>query len=68
MTKLRNLAALVALSGAAVLPACSMFGGNSGSDQVSRAVRVGDVMHRDRGRMLPDDVAHHIKSHVDQGP
>ena len=37
MTKLRNLAALVALSGAAVLPACSMFGGNSGSDQASRA-------------------------------
>jgi peptidoglycan hydrolase-like protein with peptidoglycan-binding domain len=31
MIKIRNFAALLALSGIAVLPACSMFGGDSGS-------------------------------------
>ena len=36
MIKIRNLAALLALSGVAVLPACSMFGGDS-SSRSSRA-------------------------------
>ena len=36
MIKIRNFAALLALSGVAVLPACSMFGGD-GSSRSSRA-------------------------------
>ena len=37
MTKIRNFAALLALSGVAVLPACSMFGGDDSSSRSSRA-------------------------------
>jgi peptidoglycan hydrolase-like protein with peptidoglycan-binding domain len=37
MTKIRNFAALLALSGVAVLPACSMFGGDNSNSRSSRA-------------------------------
>ena len=37
MTKIRNFAALLALSGVAVLPACSMFGSDNSSSRSSRA-------------------------------
>ena len=37
MTKIRNFAGLLALSGVAVLPACSMFGGGDSSSRSSRA-------------------------------
>ena len=37
MIKIRNFAALLALSGVAVLPACSMFGGDNSSSRSSRA-------------------------------
>ncbi len=37
MIKLRNFAALLALSGVAVLPACSMFGGDNSGSRSSRA-------------------------------
>ncbi len=37
MLKIRSLATVVALSGVAVLPACSMFGGGDNARQTSRA-------------------------------
>jgi peptidoglycan hydrolase-like protein with peptidoglycan-binding domain len=37
MSKIRNLGLLLALSSVAVLPACSWFGGNNGSERTSSA-------------------------------
>lgn len=65
MIKVRNFAALLAISSVAVLPACSMFGGNQGR-QTSRASSPSQSYPSPQSQELTQDTTQQVQERLQQ--